>query len=129
MDVYFDEEFKSTLAYQPHKFFGCMNIRINHPIPATDLPPFHTGNPYVCAQHHSPGFVKFAQADVEEINDETVKQDQAHHLTIEEVLRYRIIDGNPETLTKYLDDDLPTWMPMDTLLQQNPRAVQLHTPV
>jgi hypothetical protein len=69
-------------------------------------------------------FVKVAQANVEEINDETITQDQAHHPTIEEALRYRTIDCIPELLTKYLDDDLPTWMPLDTLFQQNPRAVQ-----
>jgi len=64
LDVYFDENFNSTLAHEPNKFTGYLDVTITDPMPDTDLPTFRTGNPYIFAQQHSPGFMRFAQANV-----------------------------------------------------------------
>ncbi len=69
-DVYFDEDFNSTLAYETNKFSGYIDVTITDPMPDTDLPTHHTGNPLMFARLQSPGHIRCAQAQVEEVYDE-----------------------------------------------------------
>jgi hypothetical protein len=61
VDVYFDEDFISTLTYENNQFSGYLDVTITDPMPDTDLPTHHTGNPLELSRYASPGKVQFAQ--------------------------------------------------------------------
>jgi hypothetical protein len=62
LDVYFDEDFSSTLAYHHNTFSGHLDITVVDPMPNTDIPIHHTGNPFLYAKKYPEGITQFAQA-------------------------------------------------------------------
>jgi hypothetical protein len=52
-DVYSDEHFNSTLAYEQNKFSDYMDIMITQPMPDTDLPYHETGSSMIFAKQHT----------------------------------------------------------------------------
>jgi hypothetical protein len=49
-DLYFDEDFNSTLAYESNKFSGYLDMVITEAMPDMDLPTHQTGNPLMFAK-------------------------------------------------------------------------------
>jgi hypothetical protein len=87
-DVYFDEDFNSTLAYESNKFSGYLDMAITEAMPDMDLPTHQTGNPLMFAKNHPPGHIQFAQAYVEEMYDEQANPTDHKRPTPEETSQH-----------------------------------------
>jgi hypothetical protein len=64
-DVYFDENFNSTLAYEQNIFSGYIDLTITEPMPDTDVPYYQTGSSITFGRKHTPGTMQFAQPHTE----------------------------------------------------------------
>jgi hypothetical protein len=104
VDVYFDEDFNSTLTYENNQFSGYLDVTITDPMPDTDLPTYHTGSPLEFARYESPGKVQFAKASVDEMFDEDVALPNEESSVLEEIQRYRKNDNTIDLYTKFVQD-------------------------
>jgi hypothetical protein len=94
-DVYFDEDFNSTLAYETNKFSGHLEITVTDPLPDTDLPVHHTGNPFMFAKKCPSGHTQFAQPYVTEMYDEDLAEPQFDgEPTLDQIIESKTITLN-----------------------------------
>jgi hypothetical protein len=86
-DVYFDEEFNSTIACRPNKFSGYIDLMITETMPDTDLPLYQTGDSF--------DFIK------EESEDELLADDDS---TNNQLLDNQLLQTNQITSMPCPDD-------------------------
>jgi transposase InsO family protein len=60
-DVYFDEDFNSTIAVRPNKFSGYMDLTITEAMPDVDLPMYQTGDSFAFAKRHDNDMLSIAK--------------------------------------------------------------------
>jgi transposase InsO family protein len=60
-DVYFDEDFNSTIAVRPNKFSGYMDLTITEAMPDVDLPLHQTGDSFAFAKRHGNDTISIAK--------------------------------------------------------------------
>ena len=79
-DVYFDEDFHSTIALRPNQFSGYMDLAVTEAMPDVDLPLNKTGDPLAFTRRHDYDTISIArpstkrQKPQDEINE---NEDQA----------------------------------------------------
>jgi hypothetical protein len=110
-DVYFDQDFISTLAYEINQFSGYLDVTIRDTMPDTDLPTHHTESPLQYAGFESPRQVQFVQAHVDEMFDSDVAFPDQELPILDGIQRYRINDITIDLYTKFLHHTQPTWNP------------------
>jgi hypothetical protein len=124
LDVYFDEDFRSTLAYQPNTFPGHLDVTVTDPMPDTDLPFHHTGNPFMFAKRYPAGITQFAQAQAKEMFDEDLTPGEEDEPTLEEIISHRVRDQIIELHVKLIDNEQSYWTNINDLNDHYPRAVR-----
>jgi hypothetical protein len=110
-DVYFDENFNSTLAYEQNKFSGYTNLTITEPMPDTDLPYYQTGSAISFGRKHTPGTMQFAQPHTELLFDDALKMFDGNKRVVEEIKDYYIVDDDKVQLyVKFLGEQQTIWI-------------------
>jgi hypothetical protein len=121
-DVYFDENFNSTLVYEQNKFSGYVDIMITQPMPDTDLPHHETGSSMIFAKQHTRDTIQFAKPHNDMLHEDAWNILHDNGKLLEEINDYYIVDDdNVQLYVKFVGQD-PIWVDYKTLHGQYPEA-------